>query len=277
MPWQNILEIFKNITLIDILDVLIVTYIIYRAILLFQQTRAMALVKGIFVLLLITILSDFLQTRTLSWLLNSMWTVGLIAFIILFQPELRKALEHFGKGGILVAPNFLNRQETQTEEAISEVVKAVSILSKNQIGALIVFERTSGIRDYMETGIAIDSLVSSSLLINIFIPNTPLHDGAVMIRKGRIIAAACYLPLTTNDNISSELGSRHRAAIGVSENSDAVALVVSEETGTISLAINGVLHRHLDTELLKERLIGYLGEESQERILDKWMRGVTDE
>lgn len=269
-------KIFKNITFLDVLDMIIVSYIIYRAILMFKQTRAMALVKGILALLVVTVIAGFLQITTLSWLLNSLWTIGIIAIVILFQPEIRKALEQFGRTGIMIAPSFKQHPETEINDAIEEVIKAVSILSKNKIGALIVWERETGIRDYMETGVPIDSLVSSALLINIFIPNTPLHDGAVMIRKGRIVAAACYLPLTSSDNVSQELGSRHRAAIGISEYSDAVAIVVSEETGTISIAADGKIQRHLDPGTLKEKLHQYLIVIHQERVFEKFWKGASN-
>ncbi len=277
MALEYFLGLFSNITFIDVLDMVIVSFIIYRAILMFKQTRAMALVKGILVLLVVTVIADLLNTATLSWLLNSLWTIGIIAIVILFQPEIRKALEQFGRTGIMIAPSFKQRPETEINDAIEEVIKAVSVLSKNKIGALIVWERETGIRDYMETGISIDSLVSSSLLINIFIPKTPLHDGAVMIRKGRVVAAACYLPLTSNTNLSKELGTRHRAAIGISEYSDAVAIVVSEETGTISLAVDGEIFRFLDTSTLKEKLHHYLIEDHQERVFDKLWKGANHE
>ncbi|MFP4456033.1 MAG: diadenylate cyclase CdaA [Clostridia bacterium] len=277
MALEYFLGLFSNITFVDVLDMVIVSYIIYRAILMFKQTRAMALVKGILVLLVVTVIADLLNTTTLSWLLNSLWTIGIIAIVILFQPEIRKALEQFGRTGIMITPSFKQRPETEVNDAIEEVIKAISVLSKNKIGALIVWERETGIRDYMETGIPIDSLVSSSLLINIFIPKTPLHDGAVMIRKGRVVAAACYLPLTSNTDLSKELGTRHRAAIGISEYSDAVAIVVSEETGTISLAVDGKIQRYLDTSTLKEKLYQYLIEDHQERVFDKLWKGSNHE
>ncbi len=277
MAIEYIFRLFGNFSFVDILDILIVAYIIYRAILMFKQTRAMALVKGILVLLIITVVADLLTITTLSWLLNSLWTVGIIAIVVLFQPELRKALEQFGRSGILITPSFKARPETEVTDAIEEVIKAVSVLSKNKIGALIVWERETGIRDYMETGIPIDSLVSSSLLINIFIPKTPLHDGAVMIRKGRVVAAACYLPLTSNTNISAELGTRHRAAIGISEYSDAVAIIVSEETGSISLAVNGEIQRYLDANSLRDKLKLYLISDHQDRVFDRLWKGANNE
>ncbi len=277
MAIDYIFGLFSNFTFVDIIDIIIVAYIIYRAILMFKQTRAMALVKGILVLLIVTVVADLLNTTTLSWLLNSVWTVGIIAIVILFQPELRKALEQFGRSGMLITPTFKTRPETEITDSIDEVIKAVSVLSKNKIGALIVWERETGIRDYMETGIPIDSLVSSSLLINIFIPKTPLHDGAVMIRKGRVVAAACYLPLTSNTELSIELGTRHRAAIGISEYSDALAIVVSEETGSISMAINGEIQRYLDTNALREKLRLHLVADQQDRVIDRLWRGANHE
>lgn len=276
MVFEFLVGIFKNFSIMDFIDIIIVAYVIYRIMLIFKQTRAVALIKGIMALAMVTVISEVTSLTTLSWILNTVWTVGVLAIVILFQPELRRALEQFGRGGLLTTP-FKTRPDTSIAEAIDEVVKAVAILSKNKIGALIVWERETGMRDYMETGISIDSLVSSSLLINIFIPKTPLHDGAVMIRNGRVVAAACYLPLTSNNNISSEVGTRHRAALGVTEYSDAIAVVVSEETGGISFAVDGQLKRYLDTKTLAEQLTHYLIEEHQERMFDKLWRGTSDE
>ncbi len=277
MVLEFLYGIFRNFSIIDFLDIVIVAYVIYRIMLVFKQTRAVALIKGIMALAIITVLSEVVKLTTLSWILNNVWTVGLLALVILFQPELRRALEQFGRTGLILPQSFRTRPDTGISEAIEEVAKAAVILSKNKIGALIVWERETGMRDYMETGIPIDSLVSSSLLINIFIPKTPLHDGAVMIRKGRVVAAACYLPLTSNTNLSTELGTRHRAALGITENSDALAIVVSEETGGISLAIDGKLKRYIDTKTLAELLHRHLIPEHQERRFDKLWRNATDE
>lgn len=271
----EILGILKNFSLIDFLDIIIVAYIAYRIMLVFKQTRAVPLIKGIVALAVITAISEIAQLTTLSWLLNNVWTVGLLAIVILFQPELRRALEQFGRTGLLPT-SFRTRPDTNISEAIEEVAKSTVILSKNKIGALIVWERETGMRDYMETGIAIDSLVSSSLLINMFIPKTPLHDGAVMIRKGRIVSAACYLPLTSNNELSTELGTRHRAAIGITENSDALAIIVSEETGGISLAVDGQLKRYIDSKTLADLLQQYLIQEPHERRLDKLWRASSN-
>ncbi|QOR34633.1 TIGR00159 family protein [Clostridium sp. 'deep sea'] len=271
----EILGILKNFSLIDFLDIIIVAYIAYRVMLVFKQTRAVPLIKGIVALAVITAISEIAQLTTLSWLLNNVWTVGLLAIVILFQPELRRALEQFGRTGLLPT-SFRTRPDTNISEAIEEVAKSTVILSKNKIGALIVWERETGMRDYMETGIAIDSLVSSSLLINMFIPKTPLHDGAVMIRKGRIVSAACYLPLTSNNELSTELGTRHRAAIGITENTDALAIIVSEETGGISLAVDGQLKRYIDSKTLADLLQQYLMQEPHERRLDKLWRASSN-
>ncbi len=276
MVYDFITSVVQNFNIIDILDIVIVAYIIYRIILIFRQTRAVALIKGILALVIVTIIAEIINLTTLSWLLNTVWTVGILAFVILFQPELRRALEQFGQGGLLAPLNNFTKSMSSNSEAIDEVVKAAAVLSKNKIGALIVWERKTGIRDYIETGVPIDSIVSSSLLINIFIPNTPLHDGAVMIRNGRVVAAACYLPLTSNSDISVELGARHRSALGITECSDALVIVVSEETGAISFGSDGKLQRFLDTRMLKEKLRKALLEEPQEHRLGRLWRGFDD-
>lgn len=200
-------------------------------------------------------------------------TYGLLAVIIIFQPELRRALEQLGRG------KLFSRSTQQDEErittAISETIEAVQYLAKRRIGALIIFERETGLKDYLETGISINGQLSSELLINIFIPNTPLHDGAVLVHKDQVRAAACYLPLSDNPFISKELGTRHRAALGISEVTDALSIVVSEETGQIAVAKNGEVHRHLDEDQLKELLDRELRQPSSSSS-SFWVRGKRD-
>lgn len=235
----------------DIIDILIVSYIIYKVLNMVRGTRAVQLLKGILVLVIIWALSTLLDLYTLKWLMNQIYTFGIFAIFIIFQPELRRGLEQLGRG------KFFGRASENDEEVsklIGEVIKAVNYLAQRKIGALIVFERGTGLNEYTESGIPMRSVVSSELLINIFIPNTPLHDGALIMQDSQIAAAACYLPLSENPFISKELGTRHRAAIGISEVADSVSVVVSEETGQISLAINGQIVRDIKEESLISKL-----------------------
>ena len=239
-------------SLADIIDILLVWYVIYKVINLVRGTKAVQLLKGIFVILLVKFISDNLEFNTLSWLMQKTLDWGFLAIIIIFQPELRRALEQLGRG------KFFSRSGTQEEEDsgkfIEAIVKATDYMAKRRIGALISIERETGMSDYIETGIPLNAKISSELLINIFIPNTPLHDGAVIIQKNLIAAAACYLPLSESPFISKELGTRHRAALGISEVTDSLTIIVSEETGNISLTKNGELHRGLSLEAFRELL-----------------------
>ncbi|WP_073027228.1 diadenylate cyclase CdaA [Lutispora thermophila] len=256
------------------LDIAIVAYIIYKFMQLIKETRAEQLVKGIIILLVVTKLSDVMQLHTIYWLLKNAMTVGAIAIIIIFQPELRRALEHIGRG------KFFTKNELQVEELetmLDEIIQAVSELSKNRTGAIIALEQETGLNEYIETGVRIDGIISSGLLINIFEPNTPLHDGAVIIRKNRIAAAGCFLPLTESQNLSKQIGTRHRAALGLTEISDSLVVIVSEETGVISFAREGKLSRYLDTKSLREILKNhYIKVESKKQpVWTKW--GVKNE
>ncbi len=242
--WQDWLK--------DLIDVGIVSFIIYKLILLVRGTRAVQLLKGIFVLIAIWAISTWLNLYTLKWLMNQMFTLGIVTIIILFQPELRRALEQLGRGNLFSRSN--SPEKTALSEQIDEVIRSVQHMAKRKIGALIVFERQTGLSEMVESGIAMESRITSELLINIFTPNTPLHDGAVIIRGNQLSAAACYLPLSENPFISKELGTRHRAAIGVSEVSDALAVVVSEETGQVSLSLNGMIVRDINEESLISKL-----------------------
>jgi len=237
----------------DIIDILLVSYVIYKLLILVRGTRAIQLLKGIMVIVVAWLLSIYFELRTLQWLMSQAFTYGVLAIIIIFQPELRRALEKIGSGRFFV--RTVHPEEEMISNMVNEVIKAVSYLSKRRIGALIVIERETGLTDYIESGTVLDAYISSELLINIFIPNTPLHDGAVIIRKNQIMAAGCYLPLSENPYISKELGTRHRAAIGMSEISDAISVVVSEETGHISISINGQIERGISEEILKNTLL----------------------
>jgi len=256
----------------DIIDVAIVSYIIYKMILLVRGTRAVQLIKGILLLVATWAVSTWFNLYTLKWLMNQMFTFGVVSVLIIFQPELRRALEQLGRGKLFGRSAAV---EQDVGDRIGDVIKAVNYMSKRKIGALIVFERDTGLNDYIESGIRMESRVSSELLINIFIPNTPLHDGAVIIRGNTIMAAGCYLPLSENPFISKELGTRHRAAIGVTEVCDAVSLVVSEETGAISLAVGGLVVRDIKEESLISKLFEELSPKPASREKTKvtfWKR-----
>ncbi|MEG1914066.1 MAG: diadenylate cyclase CdaA [Acidaminococcaceae bacterium] len=244
--------IIKTISILDLMDIIVVTYFLYRLYQMLKNTRAASLVKGLLVLLLATLASKWLNLHVINWLLEKSMTVVMVALPVVFQPELRRALEQIGRGKLFRKSTILDEQEV--EMMLEAVAESASTMSRRKIGALIVFERETGLNDYIETGVQIDALVSTELFMNIFIPNTPLHDGAVIIRGNRIVAASCLLPLTDARNLSQELGTRHRAALGLSEQSDALVLVVSEETGTISLARSGSLQRYLTEEDVKDLL-----------------------
>lgn len=253
---ENTMDLLTSISAKDIVDILIVSYVIYKLILLVRGTRAIQLMKGILVVVITWVISIWFQLSTLQWMMNQTFTFGVLGVIIIFQPELRRALEQLGRGK-LFSSRSSSEEDQDVNKRISEVIRAANYLAKRKIGALIVFEKETGLTDYVESGIAIESKISGELLINIFIPNTPLHDGAVIIRQGQLMAAGCYLPLSENPFISKELGTRHRAAIGMSEVSDAMCVIVSEETGQISLTMNG----HIVRDIKEESLISKLFEE----------------
>lgn len=267
---QYLKDLFLNIRIRDIFDILIVAVAFYKIFGLIRETRAEQLTKGIFILFALTKVSEWLEFYTLNWILDATMTVGVIAILIVFQPELRRALEYIGRSRFFTK-SFVEVRGESLNEIFDEIVDAVASLSRQKIGALIVIERETGLGELAETGTKIQGKVSSDLLINIFIPNTPLHDGAVIIKDDMIKAAACFLPLTDNMSLSKELGTRHRAALGVSERSDCLAIVVSEETGAVSIAEKGSLARYLDTKTLKQILIDmYKSEDQQASFLTKW-------
>jgi diadenylate cyclase len=260
---QQVLELFRNVSVRDIADMAIVAFVFYKLYMLIRETRAEQLIKGILVLLIATQVSEWLQLHVINWILKNTMTVGFIALLIVFQPELRRALEYIGRTKFLTK-SIMDIEEEEIKNAVEELVEAMGSLSRQKIGALIVIERETRLSEIIETGTQIGGKVSSGLLINIFIPNTPLHDGAVVIRKSEILAAGCLLPLTDNSHISKALGTRHRAGIGITERSDAMVVIVSEETGAISIAENGKLKRFLDTKKLSEILLqSYKAEENR--------------
>ena len=242
-----------RIRIADLIDILIVAVIIYELLLLTRHTRGSALLKGLFLLLIIALLSNLLGLVSLNWLLTAILQNGAIVLVILFQPEFRKALERMGRSRVFKKGARKNINE-EKDFIISEILQTIMDLSKRRVGALIVFERQTGLQDVVETGTRLNADISAPLLENIFEPNTPLHDGAVVIRDTEVMAAACILPLAEASGVSRELGTRHRAAIGISENTDAIVLVVSEETGIVSMARDGELKRPLTVKMLEEIL-----------------------
>ena len=245
-----------EINLISVLDILIVAFVIYHLLMLIKGTRAVQLIKGLAVLSVAYYASMLLGLSTIQWILSSAWGVIFVALAVIFQPELRRALEQLGRGKFLFSSGGEDFGTGDTLRVIDELVSCAISCAKTKTGALIVLEQSTGLKDYIETGVKIDAEASEELLVNIFVPNTPLHDGASIIRGNRIMAAACFLPLSDNPYLSTNLGTRHRAAIGISEVSDAVAIVISEETGIISVAKEGKLMRYLDEKQLRETLSG---------------------
>lgn len=246
-----------TIGLYDLLDIFIVAYIIYKIIFWIKETRAWVLFKGILVILTLAGLANILKLNTIVWILSNTISVGIMAIIVVFQPELRKVLEELGKGQYFsyFAKNEEQQDENYMAKMVDEIIRAVDKMSGEKTGALILIEKEVPLGDLERTGIPIDAIVSSQILINIFEHNTPLHDGAVIIKRNRVAAATCFLPLTDSTSVSMDLGTRHRAAIGASEVSDALVIIVSEETGDISLAKSGVLYRHLNTNQLKNMIM----------------------
>lgn len=262
-----IINTVKNINITSILDIIVVSYIFYKIYMLMNETRAEQLLKGILLIILLIPVSSIFHLTTLNWILNKTLTIGVLSFVIIFQPEIRKALEHIGRSAF--TDKHIFEDEEKTNEVITEIVNSVENLSKSRTGALIVIEQTTGLGDVIATGNKLDAIISSALLENIFVVNTPLHDGATIIRNDRIAAAGCFLPLTNNNTINKQLGTRHRASIGISEVSDALTIVVSEETGIISLAVNGNLTRYYTRDKLKDILIRIIESRNSKKITYK--------
>ena len=255
-------------TIINLVDIILIWFVIYKLLMVIKGTKAVQLLKGIFVIVIVKVLSDVIGFRTLSWLMGEALSWGFIAIIIIFQPELRRALEQIGRGKLF--SRGVSQEEDEREQMIDAISTATAYMAKRRIGALISIERETGLNEYIETGIEIGSKITSEMLINIFIPNTPLHDGAVIIQKQKVAAAGCYLPLSESPFISKELGTRHRAALGISEVTDCLTVIVSEETGSISLTRNGELHRDLSQEAFKEMLQQELVSTSKPLTQTRW-------
>lgn len=261
-------DIITNIGILDILDIVIVAYAFYKLFMLIKETRAEQIVKGIIVLLVATKASELLQLHVVNWILKNTMTVGIIALLIVFQPELRRALEYIGRTKFIKKP-IGEFQNEDIDESIEEIIEALWSLSRQKIGALIIIERDTGINDIIQTGTIINAKITRQLLINIFIPNTPLHDGALVVKNNRISAAGCFLPLSESKSINKELGTRHRAGIGISERSDCISIIVSEETGHISVAIDGKLRRDISKEYIKVLLNKNLKNEGETKGIFK--------
>lgn len=283
-----ILDFFKEfgsmlptIKIMDIIDILVVAFIIYGIITMIQTTGAARIAKSVVIILALTVLTQLLNMYLMNYLLDKILEIGLIALVIMFQPELRRMLEKLG-GKSFREVLSMKEEQREIDRVISQTVSACETMSRERTGVLIVFERDTSLMDYQKSGTVIDAQVSSELLRNIFFTKAALHDGAVIIRNERIAAAGCVLPLTQNRNISSDLGTRHRAAIGMSEVSDAVVVIVSEETGTISVAVSGMLKRHLAPQTLEKLLLNELAPKTEKktwnpiRLLQKKRRKKED-
>ncbi|MDI9495661.1 MAG: diadenylate cyclase CdaA [Bacillota bacterium] len=266
--------IISNVGLNTFVDVGIVYYVLYRGYLLIRDMRAKQLVKGIVLLVALIPISSIFDLYMVEFILSNTFQVGLIALVIVFQPEIRKALEYLGRTSFSLS-NLEKTNET-SREIIKEITSAITSLSRQKIGALIIFEKQIGLNDIVESGTILNANISSGLLINIFIPNTPLHDGAVIIKDYTIKAAGCFLPLTENNLLSKDIGTRHRAAIGMTERSDSIALIVSEETGYISYAVEGRLYRNIQSEELQNLLSDIYIENEKLSIIDKWRNRYED-
>lgn len=238
----------------DVLDILIVTFVIYKVIGFIRETRAQQLVKGLVFLILAFFLSNALHLYTIYWILKETMTLGVIALVVVFQPELRRGLEYMGRSKLVKAP-FGQLDKDMAKEMSSEIAKAIDEFSATKTGALIILERETALADVVETGTVLNADISKEILGNVFYEGAPLHDGAVIIRSDKVYAAGCVLPLTGNKELNKALGTRHRAGIGITENSDAIAIIVSEETGVISMAIDGNLTRFLDKKVIEKKLL----------------------
>ena len=270
-----------NITWSDVVEILILAFIIYHVMIWIKSTRAWSLMKGSAVLFALLILAYVFHMNTILWIAKNFFSLGIMAVIVVFQPELRRALEQLGENNLLTSivpfDNSRKVEETLTDRTIGELVKACFEMGKARTGALIVLEQAVSLQEYERTGISIDSLVSSQLILNIFEKNTPLHDGAVIMSGNRIRSATCYLPLSDNMTLSKALGTRHRAAVGVSEVSDSLTIVVSEETGSVSVARGGRLLRNLNQEQLKKQLQALQPKTDDSRKIRLWKGRVKNE
>ena len=271
---EAVRELFGTLTTMqwrDVLDILLVTYLIYRVVLLVRSTSATRIAKGFVAILVVSAVTQIWELWTLNFLLSQVLAVGLLALVILFQPELRRMMDHLGNSVSLRRFLGVEKKLEEMDVVISQTVKACEIMGREKVGALIVFARTQQLDEYFKTGTVIDGRVSEQMIRNIFFPKAALHDGAMIIREGRIAAAGCVMPLSESHRLSADLGTRHRAGVGTSEASDAVVVIVSEETGTISVAVGGMLKRHLAPQtlerLLRQELIRDEGAKQEMKIV----------
>lgn len=251
---QQVLDYLRTIKITDLIDIAIISYIFYRIILFAKQTRAGQVLRGIALVILLLWISNVCNLHILTYILSKAVELGFLALVVVFQPEIRHFLEQVGSGRFRLANHSISQPTSDLETAIDQTVEAYAAMSKDKIGALVVFERNSILDATLKTGTVLDAEVSSELLKNIFWPKAPMHDGAVVVRNGRVAGAGCMLPLSGNTNISRELGMRHRAGIGATEHTDAVSVICSEETGSISVAVGGAIKRHLAPETLSRLL-----------------------
>ena len=267
-----------KITMTDIVEILIITFLFYYMLVWIKNTRAWVLLKGIMVILLFVLVAAVFQMNTIIWIAKNTLSVAITAIVIIFQPEIRKALENLGQKNFLTSFFTFDFSKGEiakfTDKTINELVKACYEMGKVKTGALIVIEDEIVLSEYERTGIAVDGILTSQLLINIFEKNTPLHDGAVIVRGDRVVSATCYLPLTDSLSISKDLGTRHRAAVGISEVSDSLTIVVSEETGKV--AMGGELYRNVDAEFLKNKLAYIQRREKKVSKIESWRRRLKD-
>ena len=269
-----------QMSLTDIIEIIIISVLIYYMLVWIKDTRAWMLLRGILVILAFVLLAVLFEMNTIVWIADKLFNVAMIAVVVIFQPEMRKALENLGRKNILV--NLFNFDFNKVEngkfsdKTITELVKACYEMGKVKTGALIVVEDEIVLTEYERTGIAVDGILTSQLLINIFEKNTPLHDGAVIVRGDRVVSATCYLPLTDSLSLSKDLGTRHRAAVGISEVSDSLTIVVSEETGKVSIALDGELYRNVDAEFLKNKLAYIQKREQDTSKVKSWRRRLKD-
>lgn len=265
-----------NVTITDLVEILIIAFLLYHILVWFKTTRAWTLFKGILVILIFILIAAIFQMNTILWIAEKTINVGIIAILVIFQPEMRKALEQLGRKRFISALFSFDAGKDMAEHCdertVNEMVKACYEMGKVKTGALIVIENEIELGEYERTGIALDSILTRQLLINIFEKNTPLHDGAIIVRGNRIVAATCYLPLSDNLALSKDLGTRHRAAVGISEVSDSLTIVVSEETGNVSLAVEGRIYRNIDEEFLKEKLLNTRDQDAEQRKFIDWKR-----
>ena len=268
--WNRIPQIGVN----DIIDILIVAFLFYTVMRLIRSTSAARIARSILLLLVATGLTEIFMLYTLNWILSKILEIGVIALVIMFQPELRRMLERFG-GRFFTNLISSGGAASPEQQAIEATVAACEVMSKEKVGALLIFERSMPLDEYFKTGTIVDAKVSDQLLRNLFFKNSPLHDGAVIVRGSRVAAAGCVMPLTENTHLPSDIGTRHRAGIGSSEVSDAVVVIVSEETGTISVAIGGMLKRHLAPKTLEKLLVSELISEPEQKnsTLKTWLSG----